>query len=136
MRELWNMIKQRRYPVLDDDIKGGHYEEQKAKGAQNKPNEASVPDDEKKREDKYSGKGGEQGQGARRPRMRTAEMPRGRRIEVIRTLFRQMIHGVSHDRLVVRMDEAMKRGPLSLGAGWRKKQAEGGNQEGGSDPDF
>lgn len=68
--------------------------------------------------------------------MKTAEMARGRRIEVIRTLFRQMIHGVSHDRLVVRMDEAMKRGPLGLGSGWRKKQGEGGNQEGGDDPDF
>lgn len=120
MRELWNMIKQRRYPVegADDDAKGGHGDEannNKAKGDKSK--EAQSADDEK-----HAGKGGEQGHGsAKRPKMRTAEMPRGRRIEVIRTLFRQMIHGVSHDRLVVRMDEAMKRGPLGLGAGWRTK---------------
>lgn len=115
MRELWNMIKQRRYPVEggDEDNRGGHHEEAKAKGAQSKADEAQSAD---------AGKSGEAGHGAaRRPKMRTAEMPRGRRIEVIRTLFRQMIHGVSHDRLVVRMDEAMKRGPLGLGSGWRKK---------------
>jgi hypothetical protein len=119
MRELWNMIKQRRYPVegAEDDAKGGHGDEPKAKGGQSKPNEAQLADDEN-----HGGKAGEQGNGsAKRPKMRTAEMPRGRRIEVIRTLFRQMIHGVSHDRLVVRMDEAMKRGPLGLGAGWRTK---------------
>lgn len=126
--------------VQEDDATGakGANESSKTKSGHGKADDgrdqqAQSADDEKsKKHGSNADKSADQ-KSTKRPKMRTAEMPKGRRIEVIRTLFRQMIHGVSHDRLVVRMDEAMKRGPLRLG---RKKVEEGGNQEGWEDPDF
>jgi len=134
------MIKQRRYPVevQEDDAAGakGANESSKTKSGHGKADDGrdqqSADDEKPKKHGSNIDKNADQ-KSTKRPKMRTAEMPKGRRIEVIRTLFRQMIHGVSHDRLVVRMDEAMKRGPLRLG---RKKVEEGGNQEGWEDPDF
>lgn len=99
MRELWNMIKQRRYPVegTDDDPKGakGLNENSKAKNAQSmaedgRDQQAQSFDDEKSKKYGHNAdKSTDLGQrSAKRPKMRTAEMPKGRRIEVIRTLFR------------------------------------------------
>jgi hypothetical protein len=34
-------------------------------------------------------------------------------MDMIRSLFNIMIHGVSHDRLIVLMDEALKKGPFN-----------------------
>ena len=123
--------------VQEDEAAGakGANESSKTKSGHGKADDGrdqSADDEKPKKHGSNADKNADQ-KSTKRPKMRTAEMPKGRRIEVIRTLFRQMIHGVSHDRLVVRMDEAMKRGPLRLG---RKKVEEGGNQEGWEDPDF
>ena len=41
-------------------------------------------------------------------------MKKGPFVDMIRSLFKFMIHGVSHDRLVIIMQEAANKGALSL----------------------
>jgi hypothetical protein len=45
---------------------------------------------------------------------KTKEMPLDEFMEMIRSLFKVMIHGVSHDRLVVMMQEALSKGSFNV----------------------
>jgi hypothetical protein len=83
------MIKQRRYPVepTEDELRGakGLNENSKGQNAEDALALAQSLDEEK---GKRSADKSIDSRSAKRPKMRTAEMPKGRRIEVIRTLFR------------------------------------------------
>lgn len=119
MLKMWNMIKQRQYEVEDNKQEPNENNKKNAQSESNKQQDASG--------DEEHGKAGGHGhqhpdQDGQQTKTKTMEMPKKEFIEMIRSLFKIMIHGVSHDRLFVLMQEAWNRGALSLNRKLRKRE--------------
>jgi len=112
MLKMWNMIKQRQYEVEDKSQEANENPKKNAQSESNKHQDASGDEEHGK-----AGAGGHQHPDqdiSQQTKTKTMEMPKKEFIEMIRSLFKIMIHGVSHDRLFVLMQEAWNRGALSL----------------------
>lgn len=115
MLKMWNMIKQRQYEVEDNRQEPNENPKRNGQSESNKHQDASGDEEHGK-----AGAGGHQHQAhadqdaGQQTKTKTMEMPKKEFIEMIRSLFKIMIHGVSHDRLFVLMQEAWNKGALSL----------------------
>jgi hypothetical protein len=99
MLKMWNMIKQRQYEV--ETTRPGSADHSKG-GSESKKRDLDASGEEQ------AGKDGDDGHehGAGEDpeaglETKTMEMPKKEFIDMIRSLFKVMIHGVSHDRLMV-----------------------------------
>lgn len=112
MLKMWNMIKQRQYEVEDNRNEPNENPKKNAQSESNNRNDASG--DEEHGKEGAGDHGHTDEDAGQQTKTKTMEMPKKEFIEMIRSLFKIMIHGVSHDRLFVLMQEAWNRGALSL----------------------
>ena len=108
MLKMWNMIKQRQYEV---EISAQEQKDAQAKAGDNKEKKDAKTDE---KNDEGQNKASKDQEAKAGTKWKTMEMLKKDYNDMIRSLFKIMIHGVSHDRLVILMQEAMNRGSLSL----------------------
>lgn len=131
MLKMWSMIKQRQYEVEDTRQEANEHPKANAHADVDKHEDGSGDDEHGHGKDGEDGHhhGHQDAEAGQNIKTKTMEMPKKEFIEMIRSLFKIMIHGVSRDRLFVLMQEAWNRGTLSLNRKLRRREPAKNSQE-------